>query len=57
MKLSESSNSYKGFAFGEQKSLFIETASKRRAQKNYYWNVDPKVSKDGDDELAGFFYH
>ena len=55
MKLSESSRSSKGFAFGEQQSLFIETASKRRAQKNYYWNVDPNVSKSGDNELSGFF--
>ena len=56
MKSSESSGSFKGFAFGEQQSLWIEISSKRKNEKNYYWNVDPNVNnRDRDEVISGFF--
>ena len=55
MKLSGSSGASRGFPFGEQRSLWIQTFSKRSSRKNYYWTVDPNVSSYGDDEIAGFF--
>ena len=56
MKSSGSSGSFKGFAFGEQQSLWIETFSKRKNQKNYYWNVDPNVNdRDRDEVISGYF--
>ena len=56
MKSSESSRSFKGFQFGEQKSLWIETFSKKKNKKNYYWNVDPNVNnRDRDEVISGFF--
>ena len=55
MKISQSSRSYKGVAFGEQQSFWIEISSKRKTKKNYYWNVNPNISGNADDDLAGFF--
>lgn len=55
MKISQSSGSYKGVAFGEQQSFWIEIPSKRKTKKNYYWNVNPNISGNADDDLAGFF--
>ena len=43
------------FSLGEQKSLWIETNSKRKTRKKYSWRVNTSMSGNTDNVLDGFF--